>query len=280
MMTTHDGCIALNRRALVSIALVRRAGAGDPNEHLPACREHLVGYRLSKPLLGQETKVQQPHFHGGLMPANVVGNSDQPRRKPLKQTRLVWHDEQKGSRQRETGRSDHIETMTPPDRSGLTSTYNGCHRFVIYRFFTASLRQTAVCRSRERALAIPTLVGMAPSPACVVARHVLPRRYRSRYCDLEKQKYRTGRGDKDRMAKRYDGDIERVSEETLSTLEIIAASADAQLREPHTTNPGVLAAVNAFNSREAIKTLYGIDSAQRRSLEQHATANDCDAHAS
>lgn len=72
------------------------------------------------------------------------------------------------------------------------------------------------------------------------------------------------------MAKRYDGDIERVSEETLSTLEIIAASADAQLREPHTTNPGVLAAVNAFNSREAIKTLYGIDSAQRRSLEQQS----------
>lgn len=72
------------------------------------------------------------------------------------------------------------------------------------------------------------------------------------------------------MATNYNKDIERVSEETLGVLEEISRSADAQLQEPHTTGPGALASVNTFTASEALKTLSGIESAQRRSLESQS----------
>jgi DNA polymerase III delta prime subunit len=69
------------------------------------------------------------------------------------------------------------------------------------------------------------------------------------------------------MAVNYQEDIERVSEEALNVLELISSSAESQLQETHSTGPSALASVNTFTSREAVKTLSGIDSARRRSLE-------------
>lgn len=72
------------------------------------------------------------------------------------------------------------------------------------------------------------------------------------------------------MTTNYNKDIERVSEETLGVMETIAASADARLQEPYTTGPRALASVNTFTSSEALRTLSGIDGAQRRNLESQS----------
>ncbi|WP_366555874.1 ATP-binding domain-containing protein [Aquibaculum sediminis] len=72
------------------------------------------------------------------------------------------------------------------------------------------------------------------------------------------------------MTTNHNNDIERVSGETLGVLEAIAASADAQLREPNTIGPDAFASVNTFTSHEAIKKLSGIDATKRRSLESQS----------
>lgn len=72
------------------------------------------------------------------------------------------------------------------------------------------------------------------------------------------------------MARDDNRDIERVSEETLSVLETIAASADAQMQVSYATSPSALASVNTFTSSEALRTLSGIDAAKRRSLESQS----------
>ncbi|MER2534773.1 MAG: ATP-binding domain-containing protein [Rhizobiaceae bacterium] len=86
----------------------------------------------------------------------------------------------------------------------------------------------------------------------------------------ESLKYRAGLGEYYWMATNYNEDIERVSEESLGALEAIAASADAQLQEPYATGPHALAGINTFTGGEALKTLSGIDAAQRYSLESQS----------
>lgn len=69
------------------------------------------------------------------------------------------------------------------------------------------------------------------------------------------------------MATNYQKDIERVSEETLDVLATISSAAESRLLEQSSTGPSVLASVNTFTYREAVKTLSGIDDARRHSSE-------------